>query len=143
MQMMGSPDTVYAQPNTQIHLQSKTADSVIWSRFASPDLSSDMPAALRAALSRIDFSDLTSPVPLHAAIQRASKHRRVLVVVGRSKQLAVEDHHVELKDLVDEHQVPVGYKVMKKTIGDVATAFLVSKCASAVVVLQAANVAME
>jgi hypothetical protein len=69
--------------------------------------------------------------------------QRVLVVAGRSKRLAVEDHRAELKDLVEEHRV-VGHEVISKTIGDVATAFVVSGCASAMVVLQAAaNVGME
>ncbi|KAG1858710.1 Sodium/hydrogen exchanger family-domain-containing protein [Suillus tomentosus] len=137
------PDTVYGQTNTQIRMQSETADSIIWSRYAGRNLSDeDTTGPLRAALSRIDFTNLASPVPLHAAIQRASMYQRVLVVTGRSKRLAVEDHHAELKDLVEEHRV-VGHEVMSKTIGDVATAFVVSGCPSAVVVLQAANVGMH
>ncbi|KAG1780765.1 Sodium/hydrogen exchanger family-domain-containing protein [Suillus placidus] len=139
----GFPDTVYGQTNIQMRMQSQTADSMIWSQYAGRNLSdSDIPGPLRAALSRIDFANLASPVPLHAAIQRASMCQRVLVVTGRSKRLAVEDHHAELKDLVEEHRV-VGHEVMSKTIGDVATAFMVSRCASAMVVLQAANVRME
>ncbi|KAG1720942.1 Sodium/hydrogen exchanger family-domain-containing protein [Suillus lakei] len=122
--VIGFPDTVYGQPNTQTRMQSETADSMIWSRYASRNLSDlDTPAPLRAALSRIAFSNFVSPVPLHAAIQRASICQRVLVVTGRSKRLAVEDHHAELKDLVEEHRV-AGHEVMSKTIGDVATAFV-------------------
>lgn len=137
------PDTVYGQTNTQMRMQSETADSIIWSRYAGRNLSdADTTGPLRAALSRIDFTNLASPVPLHAAIQRASTCQRVLVVTGRSKRLAVEDHHAELKDLVEEHRA-VGHEVMSKTIGDVATAFVVSGCPSAVVVLQAANVGMH
>lgn len=142
--MIGFPDTVYGQANTQMRMQSETADSIIWTRYAGRNLSdSDIPGPLRAALSRINFTSLASPVPLHAAIQRASMCQRVLVVAGRSKRLAVEDHRAELKDLVEEHRV-VGHEVISKTIGDVATAFVVSGCASAMVVLQAAaNVGME
>ncbi|KAG1901080.1 Sodium/hydrogen exchanger family-domain-containing protein [Suillus fuscotomentosus] len=137
------PDTVYGQTNTQMRMQSETADSIIWSRYAGRNLSDvNTTGLLRAALSRIDFTNLASPVPLHAAIQRASMCQRVLVVTGRSKRLAVEDHHAELKDLVEEHRA-VGHEVMSKTIGDVATAFVVSGCPSAVVVLQAANVEMH
>ncbi|KAG2130746.1 Sodium/hydrogen exchanger family-domain-containing protein [Suillus clintonianus] len=140
---IGPPDTVYGQPDTQTRMQSETADSVIWSRYASRDLAvAGIPAPLRAALSRIDFSNLASPVPLHAAIQRASMYQRVLVVTGRSKRLAVEDHSAELKDLVEEHRI-VGHEVMTKTIGDVATAFVVSGCASGMVVLQAAKATTE
>jgi hypothetical protein len=137
------PDTVYGQPNTQMRMQSETADNMIWSQYAGRSPSnSDIPGPLRAALSRIDFTNLASPTPLHAAIQRASMYQRVLIVVGRSKRLAVENHHAELKDLVEEHRV-VGHEVTSKTIGDVATAFVVSGCATAMVVLQAANVGME
>ncbi|KAG2130618.1 Sodium/hydrogen exchanger family-domain-containing protein [Suillus bovinus] len=137
------PDTVYGQANTQMRMQSETADSIIWSRYAGCNLlDSDIPGPLRTALSRINFTSLASPVPLHAAIQRASTNQRVLVVTGRSKRLAVEDHHAELKDIVEEHRA-VGHEVMRKTIGDVATAFVVSGCASAAVVLQAANVGMQ
>ncbi|KAG0694775.1 Sodium/hydrogen exchanger family-domain-containing protein [Suillus ampliporus] len=139
---IGFPDSVYGQPNTHMRLLSETADSITWSRYANRDSSeSDMPAPLRAALSRIDFSNLASPVPLHAAIQRASMYKRVLVVAGRSKRLAVEDHHAELNGLVEEYRM-VGHEVMRKTIGDVATAFVVSGCATGMVVLQSANVAM-
>lgn len=141
--MMAFPDTVYGHANTQMRIQSETADSIIWSQYAGRNLSdSDIPGPLRAALSRITFANLASPTPLHAAIQRASTCQRVLVVTGRSKRLAVEDHHAELKDLVEEHRV-VGHEMISKTIGDVATAFVVSGCASAMVVLQAANVEME
>lgn len=141
---VGFPDTVYGQANTEMRMQSETADSIIWTRYAGRNLSdSDIPGPLRGALSRIDFANLASPIPLHAAIQRASMCQRVLVVAGRSKRLAVEDHRLELKDLVEEHRV-VGHEVISKTIGDVATAFVVSGCASAMVVLQAAtNVGME
>ncbi|KAG1814783.1 Sodium/hydrogen exchanger family-domain-containing protein [Suillus subaureus] len=141
--IVGFPDTVYGQPNTEMRMQSETADSITWSRYAGRNLSdSDIPGPLRVALSRINFTNLASPVPLHAAIQRASMCQRVLVVAGRSKRLAVENHHAELKDLVEEYRV-VGHEVTSKTIGDVATAFMVSGCATAMVVLQAANVGLE
>ncbi|KAG1843234.1 hypothetical protein C8R48DRAFT_837816 [Suillus tomentosus] len=117
------PDTVYGQTNTERHMQSETADSIIWSRYMGRNLSDpDIPGPLRPTFSWIDFTNLTSPVPLHAAIQRASMCQRVLVVTGRSKQLAVQDHRAELKDLVEV----VGHEAMSKTIGGVATAFVAS-----------------
>lgn len=151
-------------------MQSETADSVVWSRFARARLSSQSqsgqeqeqneepdttPAPIRAALSRIEFTHQRSPAPLHAAIHhlRTSinekhKHKRVLVVVGRSKRLAVEDHYAELKELVEEERYRekegrFGYEVLRKTIGDVGCAFVVGGAsAGGVVVMQAANVAM-
>jgi len=95
---------------------------------------------LRAALSRIHFSEQSSPIPLHSAIQQASTFKPVLVVAGRSRRLAVDDHTAELNDILKERgSGSFGQDVVRKTIGDVATAFVASSCATAVVVLQAAN----
>ncbi|KAH7923335.1 hypothetical protein BV22DRAFT_1169988 [Leucogyrophana mollusca] len=147
---IGFPDTVYGQATTQTRLQSETADSVSWARFATPADTNDTPSTLRAALSRIEFADLHTPVPLHAIVQRASslresmteKRTRLLIVAGRSRRLAVENHHHELKELIEEHR-SVGNEVVKKTIGDVAAAFVVSGNGTGMVVLQAANLPMD
>ncbi|KAG1842534.1 Sodium/hydrogen exchanger family-domain-containing protein [Suillus subalutaceus] len=133
------PDTFYGQANTEMHFQSETANSVLWARYANSQLSDDMPSSLSAALSRIKFSEHSSPLPLHSAIQLASVHKPVLVVVGRSRRLAGEDHTSELQQILEERG-SVGQDVIKKTIGDPATAFVASGCATAVVVLQASNV---
>ncbi|KAI5996532.1 Sodium/hydrogen exchanger family-domain-containing protein [Pisolithus orientalis] len=134
------PDTVYGQPNTQTRMQSETADSVTWNKYASFNPDSDIPSLLRAALSRIHFSELSTPTPLRAAIQRAAiikqTHTRLLIVAGRSKRLAVESHHQELKATFEEYGA--SGEVVRKTIGDVASAMVVSSSASALVVLQAA-----
>ena len=55
----------------------------------------------------------------------------------RSRRLAVENHRSELRDLMLENGA-VGAEV-RKTIGDVATAFVVAGVATGVVVLQAAG----
>lgn len=97
------------------------------------------------ALSRVQFTELATPNPLHAAVDDASsllndlieKKSRLLVVAGRSRRLAAESHHAELKELMEEHG-SVGSEV-KKTIGDVATAFVVSGCKAGLVVVQAAH----
>ncbi|KAG1868609.1 Sodium/hydrogen exchanger family-domain-containing protein [Suillus subluteus] len=133
------PDTFYGQANTEMHFQSETANSVLWARYANSELSDDIPSSLSAALSRIKFSEHSSPLPLHSAIQLASVHKPVLVVVGRSRRLAGEDHTSELPQILEEWG-SVGQDVIKKTIGDPATAFVASGCATAVVVLQASNV---
>lgn len=133
------PDTFYGQANTETHFQSETANNVLWGRYANFQLSNDTPPSLSAALSRIKFSDHSSPLPLHSAIHLASAHKPVLVVVGRSRRLAGENHTSELQKILEERGC-LGQDVIRKTIGDPATAFVTSGCATAVVVLQALNV---
>lgn len=133
------PDTFYGQANTEMRFQSETANNILWARYANSQLSEDTPASLSAALSRIKFSEYSSPLPLHSAIQLASAHKPVLVVVGRSRRLAVEDHTAELQQIFEERG-SAGQDVIRKTIGDPATAVVASGCATAVVVLQASNV---
>ncbi|KDQ62807.1 hypothetical protein JAAARDRAFT_190081 [Jaapia argillacea MUCL 33604] len=147
--MTGIPDTVYGHATTQTRLQSETADNICWSRYASPSSSDPPNSAITSALSRIEFQELPTPAPLHAVTQRATakleslaEHRtRLLVVTGRSRRLAVENHHGELKQLMEERG-SVGSEV-RKTIGDVATGFVVSGCSAGLVVVQAANVSMD
>ncbi|KAH7927523.1 hypothetical protein BV22DRAFT_1084911 [Leucogyrophana mollusca] len=139
------PDTFYSKADTQTRLQSDAADAILWSRYASPETAGDFSPSLRAALSRIEFAELHTPVPLQAVVQRASSLRnsmaeqstRLLVVSGRSRRVSVENQHQELKELMEDHR-SVGPEVLK-TVGDVATAFVASRCATAMVVLQAAN----
>ncbi|KAG2101590.1 Sodium/hydrogen exchanger family-domain-containing protein [Suillus discolor] len=133
------PDTVYGQANAEMRFQSETANNFLWGRYANSQLPYDAPSSLRAALSRIEFSEFSSPLPLHSAIQFASAHKPVLVVVGRSRRLAGEDHTSELQQILKERG-SVGQDVIRKTIGDPATAFVASGCATAVVVLQASNI---
>lgn len=58
-------------------------------------------------------------------------------MLGRSRRLAVESHQLELKELMDV-TAGIGGEV-KKTIGDVATALVVSGCNVGLVVMQAAS----
>jgi hypothetical protein len=144
LQLAGLPDTVYGNATTQTRLQSETADNVTWARYTSP-APETAATSLTSALSRIEFVELASPTPLHTLIQNATSKletfvengARLLIVVGRSRRLAVEDHSQELKDLMNSYG-HVGSEV-KKTIGDVATGFVVSGCKAGIVVLQAAN----
>ncbi|KAG1774485.1 Sodium/hydrogen exchanger family-domain-containing protein [Suillus placidus] len=136
------PDTFYGQANTETRFQSETANNILWARYANSQLSDDTPSSLRAALSRIKFSEYSSPLPLHSAIQRAAAHKPVLVVVGRSRRLAGEDHTSEVQQILEERG-SVGQDIVRKTIGDPATAFVASGCAIAVVVLQASNVQVD
>jgi len=132
----GFPDTVYGQQDTEIRMQSDTADNVAWGRYASS-------ASDTSSNPHVEFKYLLSPIPLHAAIQEAtavtqsSSGYKLVVVTGRSRRLAVENHRTELQTLMNEHSY-VGAEV-RKTIGDVATAFVVAKVGSGVVVVQAAT----
>ncbi|KAJ3989058.1 Sodium/hydrogen exchanger family-domain-containing protein [Lentinula detonsa] len=153
----GFPDTVYGHANTATRMQSETADHLAWARFANatefPSSSSSTGSSSgmfpsRAALSRIRFQDLSSPLPLHGVIAEANRIRststsgrtKLLIVTGRSRRLAVENHAKELKRLMEEqHAHGIGGDV-RKTIGDVASSIVISGCAQEVLVVQAANI---
>lgn len=136
---------MYGYATTQTRLQSETADNITWARYASHSID-ETATPLTDALSRIKFLELATPVPLHAAVQNASlqadslteSHERLLIVAGRSRRLATENHQQEIKDLMEEHG-SVGNEV-QKTVGDVATAFVVARCKAGIVVVQTANI---
>jgi len=91
-----------------------------------------------SARPHIEFTTRGTPIPLHAAIEHATHialpSTKLFVVTGRSRRLAVENHQQELHELMQEHG-QVGAEV-RKTIGDVATAFVVAGVGSGIVVLQ-------
>jgi len=142
----GFPDTVYGHATTETRMQSETADNVAWAKYASP--AADGASMSSSASSRIEFHERATPIPLHAAINEVKMYQetvatsarppRVLVVVGRSRRLAVENHAEELKELIDEYG-SVGSEV-RKTMGDVASSFVVASAGSGLVVVQAADI---
>jgi len=142
----GFPDTVYGHPTTETRMQSETADNVAWAKYASPG-AADV-ASMSSGASRIEFCERATPVPLHAAISEVKLYQetasaearppRVLVVVGRSRRLAVENHAGELKELAEEYG-SVGVEV-RKTMGDVASAFVVASAGAGLVVVQATEI---
>ena len=101
--------------------------------------------ATRAALSRIEWDEMSTAVPLRAIIEHTKtleaatgeRRSRLMAVVGRSRRLAVENHAMELKELMDMHG-SVASEV-RKTVGDVAAAFIATGGKASIVVLQAAN----
>ncbi|RDX53492.1 hypothetical protein OH76DRAFT_1343339 [Lentinus brumalis] len=133
------PDTVYGHATTQTRLQSETADNIAWARYTRPD-----DPSLTPALSRIEFDEVSTPTPLHYLIERAlamsesaaDERSRLLILTGRSRRLAVENHHAELKTVMEEHG-GVGSEV-KRTVGDVTTALVVSGCQASMIVFQTA-----
>jgi hypothetical protein len=142
-------DTVYPHDNTHTRLQSDTADNVTWGLYAQGAYAEDgLGEVLREALTRVEFLEMGTPKPLHAIVGRVGdivdemsrKKTRVLVMVGRSRRLAVEDHRMELKEVMHGGK-SIGGEV-SKTIGDVGTALVVSGVKAGIVVLQAANRSM-
>jgi hypothetical protein len=71
---------------------------------------------------------------LQAAIK---KRARLLVVTGRSRRLAVESHAAELKTLMEKYGSTSAASEVRKTIGDVATAFVAARSYAGLIVLQA------
>ena len=132
------PDTVYGHATTQTRLQSETADNIAWARYTRPE-----DPSLTPALSRMTFTEVSSPTPLHYIIERAlqlseeavEERSRLLIHAGRSRRLAVENHHAELKTVMEEHG-GVANEV-KRTVGDVTTALVVSGCQASMIVFQA------
>ena len=127
-----------------MRLQSDMADSITWSKYATPPPYTMDNPVLRQALARIHFSDAQTPVPLHATLRHARTLRetspRLLIVAGRSRRLAKESHHEEMKRVLETYRPRVGFEGMRRTIGDVGTAMVVGGSANAVVVVQAADV---
>jgi len=143
-------DKVYGHNNTETRMQPDIADNIIWARYTTPPPASN--SDRKSTLFRCFFfssppsriKTLSTPIPLHAAIQEATDAilypstmmqiptvplltataPKLIVVTGRSRRLAVENHQNELKELMGEHE-HVGAEV-RKTIGDVGTAFVVA-----------------
>jgi hypothetical protein len=141
----GVPDTIDGQQNREIRVQSDTADNIAWARYASAASDSKSSHSSLSSASykpQVEFKHLLTPIPLHAAIQEAtaialfSPERKLIVVTGRSRRLTVENHKAELKTLMSEHGC-LGAEV-RKTVGDVASGFMVAGVESGVVVVQAA-----
>ena len=132
----GFPDTMYGNATTQTRMQSETADGITWARYASTEHEHTHP--FRDARSRATFEQLETPTPLHAALQRVRLLQHpVIVVVGRSRRLAVEDHDAELRALETEHGAVRAD--VRKTVGDVGTAFVMAGIDTNLLVMQASG----
>jgi hypothetical protein len=140
---------MYGNATTQTRLQSETADVISWARYAAPpsaEQSHQQP--FRDALLRATFEDLASPAPLHATLHRVRLMQQeqqghssaiVMVVVGRSRRLAVEDHHAELRALETEYGGASVRADVRKTVGDVGTAFVMAGIDANLIVMQASG----
>ena len=100
---------------------SKTADHLAWTK-----------ARTGRTPPNVTFRQLESPNPLHETIGKmssllggGSQNKALLIVCGRSRRLAVESHEVELRRFATEYKA-TQTGALRKTVGDVATAFVVS-----------------
>lgn len=141
------PDTVYGNVTAETRLQSETADSILWQSFTSPSSVSALSPAVRSALTRVEFVDLASPAPLRDVLARIEgetdmavrqKAARPFVVVGRARRLAAESHHAELGKIFHGRAEGHVRSEVRKTMGDVATAVVVSGSIAGLLVVQAA-----
>jgi hypothetical protein len=128
-------------------MESETADNIAWEEYSSP--AADSSASLTSARSRVKFTHLSSSVPLHAIVELVAneeerymrRRRRLLVLTGRGRRMAVESHHSELKQMIIERgsHPYFGSSDSRKTVGDVATALIISENSAGVLVVQAAD----
>lgn len=142
------PDTIYPHETTQTRLASDTADNICWFKYA-PQKPQDAippshPPTIESALARIQFSTMTSATPLRSLMERSpslSGGRRLIVVAGRGKRLAAESHQDEMQVLLSGGQSGYGAlgNEMRKTLGDVATAFLISGVGAELLVVQSSG----
>lgn len=141
---------MYGIATTQTRLQSETADNVVWARYTSHAHAPAADSPLAAALSRIEFTELPTPSPLRTVVEYASRtleaveerQTKMLVITGRSRRLAVENHHAELRQLSEEYGGGMTSEV-KKTIGDVAMSFVLTGSKASIVVMQAADFSVD
>lgn len=72
--------------------------------------------------------------------QQEQQHSSVIVVVvGRSRRLAVEDHHAEVRALETEYGGASVRADVRKTVGDVGSAFVMAGIDTNLLVMQASG----
>ncbi|KAK0499554.1 Sodium/hydrogen exchanger family-domain-containing protein [Armillaria luteobubalina] len=136
---VAAADTMYGYQNTQTKLASDTADNLIWSKYTSTPLPGHTPT-IASALSRITFTRQEAHEPLRAVLDLVNVGRggtSVIVVMGRSRRMAVESHKKELAKIVAEKGGSIGSSVAK-TLGDVGAALVADGAKASLLVVQAA-----
>ncbi|KAK0461621.1 Sodium/hydrogen exchanger family-domain-containing protein [Desarmillaria tabescens] len=116
---------------------SDTADNLIWNKYTS--LYGHAPA-IASALSRITFATQEASGPLHAVLDLVNAQHgsaNVIVMMGRSRRMAVESHKRELARIVAEKGASIGSSAAK-TLGDVGAALVADGAKASLLVLQAA-----
>ncbi|KAG9028794.1 K(+)/H(+) antiporter [Tulasnella sp. JGI-2019a] len=145
----GFPDTIYPNVTTQTRLESDTADNICWLKYAPHDSSRTAPGPahspmVQSALARVTFNTVESAAPLSQLIQRTTDlaaGKRTIVVAGRGKRLAVTSHQDEMSTILGsgaDSAASLGSE-MRKTLGDVSTALVVSGVPAGLLVMQASS----
>jgi ribulose-5-phosphate 4-epimerase/fuculose-1-phosphate aldolase len=98
------------------------------------------------AIKHVTFTNLATPQPLHAAVDYVTEmlnpadsqsKSRIYVVCGRARRLATDNTGPELQAFVQEHGATAAASEVRKTIGDMATAFVAARTQVGLLVLQA------
>jgi hypothetical protein len=122
-------------------MNSQTADHVLWSRSTSSETGIGP---------RITFAQIQSPRPLRAALeylsdeviqrqlsaslnpgakvsnaQQQAPSKGLIVALGRARRMAVESHEAELREIASTSRAQSTGE-LRKTVGDVASAFIIS-----------------
>ncbi|KAF9035009.1 hypothetical protein BDZ89DRAFT_1062262 [Hymenopellis radicata] len=139
---VAAADTVYGNQNTEIRLASDTADNIIWDRYTRNSTTYAHSSAVLSALSRITFMRQDAFEPLHHVLDLVNGEvsqcgRNVIVVTGRSRRMATENHAPELGRILAEKGFSIGSSV-SKTVGSVGAALVADGTAASLLVVQAA-----
>lgn len=160
-------DTVYAHHNTETRLLSDTADNLLWASLAPanvPVVNAHSSTSLPPPTTQLQFQEVYTTQPLHdftrmsrSAARHAKTYNnpsgvstRTLIVAGRSRRMAVENHDKELKVMMQDAHGSAGGDQhvdadVRKTVGDVASASILKTVGSGgagvcgVVVVQSAQ----
>ena len=122
---------------TANRLASETADDIAWSFYAASVSSTRRPGSVDQALRRIAFWTSKSDKPLAHALDHAESSmsstdrgrlwRPMMIVTGRGRRGASIKHEQELaKILAEKGQNPGTGAELRKTVGDAATALILS-----------------
>jgi len=143
-------DTVYAHHSEGAQLQSETADNLAIAHFFGSDTTS-LSSSLLSALKRTTFTESRTSAPLRTALKLASQAAAasdtpLLVITGRGRRQAMS-HREELEQYLKEHVASSGSGIsslglagsseVRKSLGEAASALLVSAVSGSLVVVQA------
>ncbi|KAK4705232.1 monovalent cation:H+ antiporter-2, CPA2 family, partial [Phenoliferia sp. Uapishka_3] len=137
----GAADTIYP---TQHDLASETADAIALAVWFEPSATPRLPEIVDG-LSRIEIVTVSTVQPLHMSVSRAEASAAahdapLVVVVGRGRRDA-KTHTKELNDFLRSRIEDVKKSIansseVRRSLGDLAVAFVVAGVGSSVLVIQ-------
>lgn len=140
----GATDTIYP---THAGLDSETADNLALSHYFDSS-STPRPKVIEEGLARISYQTLSSSQPLHLSIARAraaasASQVPFIVVAGRGRRDAIS-HSRELAAFLKANLEAVqsgiaGSTEVRRSLGDLGVAYLVSGVGNGVLVVQKAG----